>query len=193
MTRVTDPLRWHEERPALHEPVLLVMLTGWIDASGAAAAAMTLLDAACHARPLVTYDGDVFVDYRARRPTMSLREGVNVDLEWPEIVLKVGADLEGRDVLLLCGPEPDMAWHRFARLTADLAVELGVTSAVIPAGDLSNALRDEKLLTVAAGENVVRMLPPLIVSEAEIDEAVQRIERACAKLDGSAARRGAAE
>jgi len=65
--------------------------------------------------------------------------------------------------------------------------------AVIPAGDLSNALRDEKLLTVAAGENVVRMLPPLIVSEAEIDEAVQRIERACAKLDGSAARRGAAE
>jgi acetylornithine/N-succinyldiaminopimelate aminotransferase len=63
--------------------------------------------------------------------------------------------------------------------------------AVIPAGDLSNALRDEKLLTVAAGENVVRMLPPLIVNEAEIDEAVQRIERACARLS-SAAKRGAA-
>jgi acetylornithine/N-succinyldiaminopimelate aminotransferase len=63
--------------------------------------------------------------------------------------------------------------------------------AVIPAGDLSNAMRDEKLLTVAAGENVVRMLPPLIVNEAEIDEAVKRIERACAKLSG-AAKRGAA-
>jgi acetylornithine/N-succinyldiaminopimelate aminotransferase len=63
--------------------------------------------------------------------------------------------------------------------------------AVIPAGDLSTALRDEKLLTVAAGENVVRMLPPLIVNEAEIDEAVQRIERACAKLS-TAAKRGAA-
>ena len=63
--------------------------------------------------------------------------------------------------------------------------------AVIPAGDLSNALRDEKLLTVAAGENVVRMLPPLIVSEAEVEEAVKRIERACAKLS-SAAKRGAA-
>lgn len=131
MTRVTDPLRWHEERPTLHEPVLIVMLTGWIDASGAAAAAMSLLDGACHARPLVTFDGDAFVDYRARRPTMSLREGVNVDLEWPEIVLKVGADLEGRDVLLLCGPEPDMAWHRFARLATDLAVDLGVTTAVM--------------------------------------------------------------
>ena len=63
--------------------------------------------------------------------------------------------------------------------------------AVIPAGDLSNALRDEKLLTVAAGENVVRMLPPLIVSEAEIDDAVKRIERACARLS-STTKRGAA-
>ena len=67
---------------------------------------------------------------------------------------------------------------------------LGV-KAVIPAGDLSNALRDEKLLTVAAGDNVLRMLPPLIVSEAEIDEAAQRIERACAKLS-KASKRGAA-
>jgi acetylornithine/N-succinyldiaminopimelate aminotransferase len=57
--------------------------------------------------------------------------------------------------------------------------------AVVPAGDLSNAMRDEKLLTVAAGENVVRMLPPLIVSESEIEEAVKRIERACARVSAS--------
>jgi acetylornithine/N-succinyldiaminopimelate aminotransferase len=36
----------------------------------------------------------------------------------------------------------------------------------------------ERLLTVAAGENVVRLLPPLNVSEAEISEAVQRLARA---------------
>jgi acetylornithine/N-succinyldiaminopimelate aminotransferase len=63
--------------------------------------------------------------------------------------------------------------------------------AVVPAGDLSNAIRDEKLLTVAAGENVVRMLPPLIVTEAEINEAVGRVERACARFEG-AAKRGVA-
>ena len=44
--------------------------------------------------------------------------------------------------------------------------------AVVPSGDLVTALRDEKLLTVGAGENVVRFLPPLIVTEAEIDESV---------------------
>ena len=37
----------------------------------------------------------------------------------------------------------------------------------------STALRGEKLLTVGAGDNVVRLLPPLIVTEAEIDESVQ--------------------
>jgi Ornithine/acetylornithine aminotransferase len=44
--------------------------------------------------------------------------------------------------------------------------------AVVPSGDLVTALREQKLLTVGAGENVVRFLPPLIVSEAEIEESV---------------------
>ena len=43
---------------------------------------------------------------------------------------------------------------------------------VVPNGDLVDELRAEKLITVAAGDNVVRLLPPLIVSEAEIAEAV---------------------
>jgi acetylornithine/N-succinyldiaminopimelate aminotransferase len=62
---------------------------------------------------------------------------------------------------------------------------LGV-KAVLPAGDLINALRDEKLLTVGAGDNVVRFLPPLIVTEAELDEAVARLERACKALSAAA-------
>jgi acetylornithine/N-succinyldiaminopimelate aminotransferase len=54
--------------------------------------------------------------------------------------------------------------------------------AVVPAGELVDALRAEKMITVAAGDNVVRLLPPLIISEDEIAEGVARIERACAKL-----------
>jgi acetylornithine/N-succinyldiaminopimelate aminotransferase len=53
---------------------------------------------------------------------------------------------------------------------------------VIPNGQVVDALRAEKLLTVAAGDNVVRLLPPLIVSEAEIADAVERIGRACMRL-----------
>jgi acetylornithine/N-succinyldiaminopimelate aminotransferase len=60
--------------------------------------------------------------------------------------------------------------------------------AVVPSTDLVTALRDEKLLTVGAGDNVVRFLPPLIVSEAEVEEAVQRLDRACAALSGDQAK-----
>jgi acetylornithine/N-succinyldiaminopimelate aminotransferase len=54
--------------------------------------------------------------------------------------------------------------------------------ALVPAGELVDALRGEKMLAVAAGDNVVRLLPPLIVSEQEIAEGVARLDRACAKL-----------
>jgi acetylornithine/succinyldiaminopimelate/putrescine aminotransferase len=63
--------------------------------------------------------------------------------------------------------------------------------AVVPSGDLVNALRGEKLLTVGAGDNVVRFLAPLIVTEAEIDESVARLERACAALAGHHLQRAA--
>jgi acetylornithine/N-succinyldiaminopimelate aminotransferase len=53
---------------------------------------------------------------------------------------------------------------------------------VPPVGEMVDALRQEEMITVAAGDNVVRLLPPLIISDAEIAEAVARIDRACATL-----------
>ncbi len=54
---------------------------------------------------------------------------------------------------------------------------------VVPNGDVVNALRADKLLTVAAGDNVVRLLPPLIAGEAEIAEAVSIIDRVCTRME----------
>jgi acetylornithine/N-succinyldiaminopimelate aminotransferase len=65
---------------------------------------------------------------------------------------------------------------------------------IVPNGDLVNELHRERMITVAAGDNVVRLLPPLIVSEEEVGEAVRRIDRACARIRGALEepRRGAA-
>ena len=52
----------------------------------------------------------------------------------------------------------------------------------VPNVDLVKACIGEHLLVIAAGENVMRLLPPLIVSDADIDEAVTRIEKAAVKL-----------
>jgi PAC2 family len=127
---MSDPYRLHEPLPSLDQPVMVVMLTGWIDASSAAAAAMATVQEEWSVRPLATFDGDTFIDYRARRPTMELREGVNVRLVWADIELHVGRDADGHDVLTLSGPEPDSQWRRFADVVSTLAVELGVKKMV---------------------------------------------------------------
>ena len=52
----------------------------------------------------------------------------------------------------------------------------------LPAGDAVAAMRDEHLLTVPAGENTVRFLPPLVISEAEIATAVEGFERVLGRM-----------
>ena len=56
----------------------------------------------------------------------------------------------------------------------------------VPNQKLLAALRAEKLLTVQAGDNVVRFLPPLIVTETEIDEACAKLDAACIALKSGA-------
>ncbi len=43
---------------------------------------------------------------------------------------------------------------------------------VVPAAEIVTKLRENGLLTLTAGENVLRVLPPLVVGEAEIEEAL---------------------
>ncbi len=48
--------------------------------------------------------------------------------------------------------------------------------------DFMTGLREEGLLSVVADGNALRLLPPLIIGEAEIDEACASVERACAAI-----------
>ncbi len=149
--------------PLLSEPTLVMMLTGWIDASGAAAAAMSMLEVECEASTIAVFDGDIFLDYRARRPIMQLREGVNSQLVWQDIEVKAGADSQGRDVLLLTGPEPDMAWRRFAAEVAALATDLGVRR-VVGLGAYPFAIphtRPARLSMTSPSAELIQSLPTL--------------------------------
>ncbi len=66
---------------------------------------------------------------------------------------------------------------------------------VVPNMDLVAACREEGLLTAGAGENVVRLMPPLVTSDAEVAEAMNKLDRACQKIEATLAAhtRGAAE
>ena len=60
---------------------------------------------------------------------------------------------------------------------------LGLRCRVAP-GDVVKAGYAEHVLTVAAADNTLRLLPPLTISDAEIAEAVARLDRAAGRLDG---------
>lgn len=47
-------------------------------------------------------------------------------------------------------------------------------------GEVGAALREAGLLTIPAGDNVVRLLPPLTVTDADIDEALSILDRVAA-------------
>ena len=152
----------HEE-PELDSPLLVTMLLGWIDAGASAAAAMSTLEAELAARPVATFDSDTFIDYRARRPTLQLRDGVNTGLVWPETRLLAGRDAAGHDVLLLSGHEPDANWQRFADAASKLAVDFG-TRMMVGLGAYPFATphtRPSRLSMTAATPEVAASLPYL--------------------------------
>lgn len=63
----------------------------------------------------------------------------------------------------------------------------------LPPGDFAAFARHAHLLTIPAGDNVVRILPPLIVTDEELTEGVKKLDAACVEAEASlAAKRGAA-
>ena len=116
--------------PELDSPTMLVMMTGWIDASGAAAGAMEHIVSQTNSTTLIEFDPDTFIDYRARRPMMELREGVNAKINWTLPEIRIGQDSAGVDLLLLTGPEPDAAWRLFASTVADIAQQMKVKQVI---------------------------------------------------------------
>jgi len=130
----------HHWPDRLERPVLVLGMEGWIDAGGGAGTAASVLVNALHSETLATFDSDLLLDQRARRPMMRVENGVNTGLSWPEIELRFGADPSGRGVLVLVGAEPDMRWHQFTgevlavgnRLGVELVVGLGAFPAPVP-------------------------------------------------------------
>jgi acetylornithine/N-succinyldiaminopimelate aminotransferase len=67
---------------------------------------------------------------------------------------------------------------------------------LVPNTEFIVAARAQKLILIGAGDNVARLLPPLIVTDADIGEAINRLDAACVAIEaelGSNAQRGAAQ
>jgi acetylornithine/N-succinyldiaminopimelate aminotransferase len=55
----------------------------------------------------------------------------------------------------------------------------------VPPGDFAALAREQRMLTIPAGDNVLRLLPPLTVSDAELDEAMRRLDATCVEAEAA--------
>jgi proteasome assembly chaperone (PAC2) family protein len=122
MTELAKVHQW----PAVERPVLVVCMEGWIDAGLAAGNALSHLIGSMPNELVATFDSDELIDFRARRPTLRIVNGVDKELRWAEIRLHLATNRTGRSVLILAGPEPDMRWHQFIQEVISLSSRLGI-------------------------------------------------------------------
>jgi hypothetical protein len=115
--------RLEEPEEALAATVMVAALDGWIDAAGAATSAADHL--VTEATRVVTFDGDLLFDFRSRRPTLDIIDGTLTQLSWPDLAID-RARIEGRDVLVLHGAEPDFRWRELGGAVLEVCLRLGV-------------------------------------------------------------------
>jgi proteasome assembly chaperone (PAC2) family protein len=168
------------DRPDLDAPVLVMALKGWIDAGLGADGAADVLIEGLDRQTVARFDADSLLDWRARRPTMRLVDGVNTQLTWEETELSWAKDGSGNDVLLLLGNEPDHAWLSFSEQVVDLALDLGARLA-IGLGAYPTPVPHTRAPLLAASASSDELAQGLVKNSVEVPSGIQgMIERRAA-------------
>lgn len=102
-------------------PTLIVALHGYADAGQAVEGIAEHLLAALDNRLLASFNTDELIDFRSRRPPVTMEEHEIISASELELEMRVLRDGQGRSFLLLSGPEPDMRWNAFSRAVGELA------------------------------------------------------------------------
>jgi len=127
------PLLDVDSWPTLRDPVMVVSLSGWVDAGVAGAGSMAVLgDQLESQRVFGTIDLADLMDLQQTRPVVELHDGVTRTIEWPSIDFVAGN--AGRDVVLCRGPEPSLRWRAVLGEIVDAATRLGIAQAFTLAG-----------------------------------------------------------
>ena len=106
---------------------LVLLLTGFTDAGNAVSGLIEHLRETTSPQPVVVFDNDVLLDYRARRPVISFDQDHLTEFRPARLELSLATDALGQKFLLLAGYEPDFAWNEFARTVLELADEFEVS------------------------------------------------------------------
>ncbi len=109
-----------KERPELRRPILIAAFSGWSDAGEAATSAVRFMSRRWRLKPFAEIDAENFYDFTQSRPRVRLERGERV-LDWPpnEFSARRIEDAD-RDVILLSGTEPHLAWRTYVDCVLEL-------------------------------------------------------------------------
>lgn len=107
---------------------MVIALTGFTDAGSAVSRMIELFRDDLDPSPVVVFDADVLLDYRARRPTITFDGDHLLDYRPPRLDVSLAHDALGQPFVLLAGFEPDFAWDAFSETVVGLAEGLQVSS-----------------------------------------------------------------
>ena len=112
-------------------PTMIVAMNGYADAGQAVEASADHLKAALENRQLASFNNDELVDYRSRRPAVTIDHDRTVEIENVDLGIKVLRDNSGKPFLLLSGPEPDLRWEAFTDAVVNLVEKFDIQNTIM--------------------------------------------------------------
>lgn len=118
--------------------VLLYAFSGAIDSGDIGG---MIIEQLLHALPheeVARFALETVLDYRARRPRITIENWTMTDMRYPSCTLERITDYSGRNILLLRGLEPDINWEDFSLAIFEVCQKMGVKQAVDLMGIAAN-------------------------------------------------------
>jgi proteasome assembly chaperone (PAC2) family protein len=123
--------------PELRRPLVIAGFAGWNDAGEAATSAVRFIRRRWRAEPFADIDPEQFYDFTQARPHVRLEKGERV-LEWPANEFAAHRlENADRDVILLSGIEPHLAWRQFVGNIVEVCEQYHVSGVVTLGGLLA--------------------------------------------------------
>ena len=119
------------QQPHLRKPVLIAGFAGWNDAGEAASSAVRFIQRRWRTDTIAEIDPEYFYDFTQMRPQVRLKDGERI-VEWPPNTFSAKrVEHLDRDVILLSGVEPHLAWRTYVEAILEVCEKFEVEGVVL--------------------------------------------------------------
>ncbi|WP_036924507.1 proteasome assembly chaperone family protein [Acidipropionibacterium thoenii] len=130
-------------RHSSDRPWVIVGYTGWNDAGGAASETAARVIRHTDATEWRVLDSEDYYNFQDTRPVVAAMEGIEL-ITWPATTIWKGQS-EGRTVVVVTGPEPDMRWRSYCRELLDTLTRLDPVGIVVLGGMVADVPHTRQL------------------------------------------------